>query len=87
MEIFIYLTNGNVDVYEVDSPWKAREHAEKIWKGGYRMRVGSRMEWFGPHYIDKICWDMDEEDYLSVKYESPKQQADRESVRGHRGSA
>jgi hypothetical protein len=68
-KMYIYLKNGNVDVYEVESVLKAREHAEKIWSGGYRMRVGTRMEWFGPHWVDKICWDMTEEDYLSTKYE------------------
>jgi len=36
------------------------------------MRVGDRMEWFGPHWIDKICWDMTSEDYLSKKYEQAK---------------
>lgn len=66
--MYVYLKNGNVDVYEVENQWKAREHAEKIWCGGYRGVVGSRMEWFGPHYIDKVCWDI-EHDYLTDKYE------------------
>jgi len=74
MKIYVYLRNGNVDVYEVESVFKAREHAEKIWSTGYRTRIGSRMEWFGPHWIDKICWDMPSEDYLSLKYEQRPQE-------------
>jgi hypothetical protein len=79
IQIYVYLVNGNVDIYSVENEWKAREHAEKIMNGGYRMRVGKRMEWFGKHYIDKVCWDAPQEDYLSVKYESPNQRKDRES--------
>jgi hypothetical protein len=72
--VYVYFKNGNVDVYPVESVWKAREHAEKIFNAGYRMQVGDRMEWFGPHYIDKICWDCVGvpgaiEDYLRAKYE------------------
>ncbi len=70
INIYIYFKNGNVDIYPVENIWKAREHAEKIWKGGYRMMVGSRMEWFGADWIDKICWDALGEDYLQAKYES-----------------
>lgn len=70
IKMYIYLKNGNVDIYEVENEWKAREHADKIWAGGYRMRVEKRMEWFGSHWIDKICWDVKKEDYLSSKYET-----------------
>ena len=69
MKIYVYLTNGNVYIYEVENEWKAREHAEKMMKEGFRARVGKRMEWFGKHYIDKICWDYKKEDYLMTKYE------------------
>lgn len=68
--VYVYFKNGNVDKYKVDNEFKAREHAEKIWTSGYRMRVGNRMEWFGPHFLDKVCWDVINEDYLSRKYES-----------------
>ena len=71
--VYVYFFNGNVDRYTVENVWKAREHAEKIWSTGYRMRVGGRMEWFGPHYIDKICWDEEVPDYMSEKYESSTQ--------------
>jgi hypothetical protein len=70
ISVYVYFKNGNVDIYSVDDEWKAREHAEKIWSSGYRMRVGLRMEWFGPHWIDKICWDAPNGDYLQNKYES-----------------
>lgn len=72
IQVYVYLKNGNVDVYPVDSEWKAREHAEKIMKEGYRMQVGNRMEWFGAHWIDKVCWDTEKGDYLQNKYESRK---------------
>ena len=77
MKMYVYFKNGNVDTYEVQNEWKAREHAEKIMFYGYRMRVGFRMEWFGAHYIDKVCWDAPNEDYLSKKYESPNQRDDK----------
>jgi len=69
IKIYVYLKSGVVDVYFVESVSKAREHAWQIWHGGYRMRIKDRIEWFGPHWIDKICWDMSEEDYLSEKFE------------------
>lgn len=68
VKVYVYLVNGNVDIYEVENEWKAREHAEKIWATGLRIRVGKRLEWLGPHYIDKICWDVEKEDYLCKKY-------------------
>lgn len=73
INVYVYLKNGNVDIYPVENEWKAREHAEKIWSTGYRMIVGKRMEWFGSHWIDKICWDCTTKDYLSDKYESSTQ--------------
>ena len=68
MKMYIYFKNGNVFTYEIESAIKAREHAEKIWTTGYRVAVGSRHEWFGSHYIDKICWDGEDETYLAKKY-------------------
>jgi len=69
MNIYIYFKNGNVFQYEVENAIKAREHAEKIWTTGYKVKVGDRHEWFGSHYIDKICWDEDAT-YLAEKYEA-----------------
>ena len=68
MEIYIYFKNGNVFNYEVENTIKAREHSEKIWTFGFRANVGNRIEWFGPHYIDKICWDRQGDSYLEEKY-------------------
>lgn len=58
IKVYVYFKNGNVDIYEVESAVKAREHADNIWLRGYKMRIGTRMEWFNPDYIDKICWDL-----------------------------
>jgi hypothetical protein len=69
IQVYVYFKNGNVDIYKVENAWKAREHAEKIMTNGYRMQVGNRMEWFGPHWIDKVCWDFKTLDYLQVKYD------------------
>jgi hypothetical protein len=68
INIYIYFKNGNMFQYKVESAIKAREHAEKIFTTGYRVMVGNRHEWFGPHYIDKICWDGVDETPLAVKY-------------------
>jgi hypothetical protein len=68
MKIYVYFKNGNVFTYDVESAEKAREHAEKIWTTGYRIEIGGRHEWFGPHYIDKICWDGKDKTYLATKY-------------------
>jgi hypothetical protein len=64
--MYVYFKNGNVYTYKVAQ--KAREHAEKIWTTGYRVKVGNRHEWFGKHYIDKICWDGEDTTYLAEKY-------------------
>ena len=62
IKVYVYFKNGNVDVFEVQSVEKAREHAFNIWRFGYRMRIGNRMEWFNPDYIDKVCWDLQMEE-------------------------
>lgn len=69
VKIYVYFKNGNVYTYEVEGQWKAREHADKIMTNGFRANVGNRMEWFGTHYIDKVCWDKVSTDFLSTKYE------------------
>ena len=68
MKIYIYLDNGNVDIYEVENEFKAREHAKEIILTGLRKKVGARTEWFGPHRILKVCWDSKHNDYLADKY-------------------
>lgn len=68
IKMYIYFKNGNVFTYDVDSAIKAREHADKIWTSGYRVEIGTRHEWFGPHYIDKIVWDGPDTTPLASKY-------------------
>jgi hypothetical protein len=68
VQMYIYFKNGNVFTYFVEDQKKAREHAAKIWESGYRTVIEQRMEWFGPGYIDKICWDVQENDFLGNKY-------------------
>lgn len=52
----IYMDDGRVFEYEVDSSEKGREHASKIISGGYRhtARGSVDLEWYPPHRIDKI---------------------------------
>jgi hypothetical protein len=68
VKMYVYFKNGNVFTYIVVSAVKAREHAEKIFTTGYRVQIGDRHEWFGPHYIDKICWEGADETHLAKKY-------------------
>jgi hypothetical protein len=68
MKLYVYFKNGNVYDYKVENAQKAREHAEKIWTAGYRVKVGNRHEWFGTHYIDKICWEGEDQTCLATKY-------------------
>ena len=50
----VYFKDGRVFSYDVDTSVKAREHMAKIWAGGYRHCDGTLVEWFGPHYLDKL---------------------------------
>jgi len=52
--IEIYLDNGVIFSYEVDSPEKVREHASAIIKTGYRHNDGLIFEHYPPHRILKI---------------------------------
>lgn len=54
--IRVYLDNGLVFMYDVDSPAKAREHADAIIKTGYRSCNNERaiLEHFPPHRIMKV---------------------------------
>ena len=53
-EIKVYLDDGRVYIYEVDSPEKVREHAAAIIQGGYRHNDGKVFEHFPPHRIVKV---------------------------------
>ncbi len=54
IEIEIYLDDGRVAYYEVDSAEKAREHIGAIIKGGWRSsNPDGSFEWYPPHRIFK----------------------------------
>lgn len=54
-QIKIYLDNGIVFEYAVDSAKSAREHSDAIIKGGYRHNDGNGLfEHYPPHRINKI---------------------------------
>jgi hypothetical protein len=53
-EIMVYLDDGRIFKYEVDSPSKVREHASAIIKGGYRHNDGEIFEHYPPHRILKV---------------------------------
>jgi hypothetical protein len=52
--IQVYLDDGRIFEYEVDSPDKAREHASVIINTGYRHNDGVIFEHYPPHRINKI---------------------------------
>jgi predicted SnoaL-like aldol condensation-catalyzing enzyme len=52
--IQVYLDDGRIFEYEVDSPDKAREHASAIINTGYRHNDGVIFEHYPPHRINKI---------------------------------
>ncbi len=54
--ISVYLENGVVREYDVDSPEKGREHAFSIIKNGYRStpKGTDLLEWWPPHSILKV---------------------------------
>ncbi len=55
-QISVYLDDGRVFEYEVDSSSKGREHASKIISTGYRStnENNDHLEWYPPHRIDKV---------------------------------
>jgi len=58
----VYLRNagGACYEYDIDAPdedaltAKAREHVGQIAAGGYRHCAGGVLEWFPPHWVDKV---------------------------------
>lgn len=54
LEVEVYLDDGRVAFYEVDSEEKAREHIGAIIKGGWRSsNQDGSFEWYPPHRIVK----------------------------------
>lgn len=54
IKIAVYIDNGNVFEYDVDSPEKAREHASAIAATGYRRVSAGVFEHFPQHRVLKI---------------------------------
>jgi hypothetical protein len=52
--IKVYLDDGRIFKYNVDSADKVREHASAIISGGYRHNDGKIFEHYPPHRILKI---------------------------------
>ena len=54
-EIKVYIDNGIVFSYDVNSAKSVREHSDAIIKGGYRHNDGKgEYEHYGPHRILKV---------------------------------
>ena len=56
-KVSVYLDNGNVHFYTVDTEASAREHADAIIKTGYRsVQTDERttLTWWPPHRIAKV---------------------------------
>ena len=52
--IKVYLDDGRIFKYEVESAEKVREHASSIVNGGYRHNDGKVFEHYPPHRILKV---------------------------------
>lgn len=52
--IDVYIDNGVIFCYDVDSPQKVVEHAYAIIKDGYRHNDGEIFEYYPPHRILKV---------------------------------
>lgn len=53
-QVNVYIDDGRVFTYEVDSPGKVREHASAIVMTGYRHNDGAVFEHYPPHRILKV---------------------------------
>lgn len=53
-KIKVYLDDGRIFSYEVDSPEKVREHSSAIIVGGYRHNDGKIFEHYPTHRILKV---------------------------------
>ena len=54
-QVEVYLDDGRIFIYTVESPYKAREHASAIVQGGYRHNDNGRIfEHYPPHRIAKV---------------------------------
>lgn len=53
-KISIYLDDGRIFWYNLETAEKVREHAAAIIDTGYRHNDGTVFEWYPPHRIRKI---------------------------------
>jgi len=53
-KIKVYLDDGRIFKYDVESEEKVREHASAIVSGGYRHNDGKIFEHYPPHRILKV---------------------------------
>jgi hypothetical protein len=53
-EIQVYLDDGRIFYYEVNSTEKVREHTSAIIATGYRHNDGNVFEHYPPHRINKV---------------------------------
>jgi len=53
-KIKVYLDDGRIFSYEVDSPEKVREHSSAIIAGGYRHNNGKIFEHYPTHRLLKV---------------------------------
>lgn len=67
--INVYMQDGRVFSYDVNSPTKAREHAHRIVNYGWRNSLDGMMEYYPVHQILKVTFESPD-DFLDKKYES-----------------
>jgi len=53
-EVLVYLDDGRIFYYDVESAEKVREHSSAIINGGFRFNDGVTFEHYPPHRILKI---------------------------------
>lgn len=61
----IYFKDGRVFSYEVGDSKQARAHMAKIWESGYRSTSDGTLQWYGPHYTDKIKYTPDKDEVIT----------------------
>ena len=64
--LYIYFKDGRVFSYVVADAAQARAHMGKIWETGYRSTSDGTLQWYGPHYIDKIKYYPADNEILTI---------------------
>jgi hypothetical protein len=81
----VYMQDGRVFEYDVESGAKAREHAHRIITTGWRNVTNGIMEYYPVHQVLKVTWDY-EEDLLGQKYEGQVKKTPQEHLAECAGS-